>query len=169
MSLSRVDLPEPFTPIRPVRPGPKAVFRPASTGAPSGQLKLRSEQTIAAVMRRGSQHVGMIPVRVATPRRVGGRAHGLKRRSRATSAVSLTSPPQRTLPTADNRDVCHDNPDALLAPTPFSVALIHGEAGSGGSDAWRGSPRRNLLRVSFRRALTVASSHRASCNPMPGT
>src|SRR5690242_7613279 len=71
MSLSRVDLPEPFTPIRPVRPGPKAVFRPASTGAPSGQLKLRSEQTIAAVMRRGSQHVGMIPIRVATPRGVG--------------------------------------------------------------------------------------------------
>ena len=54
MSLSRVDLPEPFTPISPVRPGLKDTVRPDSTGAPSGQLKLRSEQTMAAVMRRGS-------------------------------------------------------------------------------------------------------------------
>src|SRR5712664_1611589 len=64
ISLSRVDLPEPFTPIKPVRPGPNDTVRPESTEAPSGQLKLRSEQTIAAVMRRGSQHVRRISVYV---------------------------------------------------------------------------------------------------------
>src|ERR1017187_6917341 len=59
MSLSRVDLPEPLTPISPVRPSPMDRVRPDSTRAPSGQLKLRSEQTMA-VMAAGSQHVGRI-------------------------------------------------------------------------------------------------------------
>src|SRR5215470_13062966 len=103
MSLSRVDLPDPFTPISPVRPGPNDTVRPDSTDAPSGQLKLRSEQTIAAVMRRGSQHVGKIPVRVATPRRVGsehlssGRGHAHKR-----GIADLTASTHS--PTADSRD-----------------------------------------------------------------
>ena len=89
-------------------------FRPQSTEAPSGQLKLRSEQTIAAVIRRGSQHVGMISVTCGdtTPR-------GLSPRSRAcqtgTSAVSLTSQPQRTSPTADSRD-------SLIVATPTRPA-----------------------------------------------
>src|SRR5215467_9659167 len=102
MSLSRVDLPEPFTPISPVRPGPNDTVRPDSTDAPSGQLKLRSEQTIAAVMRRGS-HVGKIPVRVATPRRVGsehlssGRGHAHER-----GIADLTASTHS--PTADSRD-----------------------------------------------------------------
>src|SRR6187397_2121920 len=92
MSLSRVDLPEPFTPISPVRPGPNDTVRPDSTDAPSGQLKLRSEQTIAAVMRRGSQHVGKI--------RYVWRHHAAWAQAevKRTSAVSLTSQPQRTLP-----------------------------------------------------------------------
>src|SRR5258708_2549237 len=98
MSLSRVDLPEPFSPIRPVRPGPNEVVRPESTEAPSGQLKLRSEQTSAAVMRRG------LPARRndsgtcgdTTPRGLWLRCS--TQRSRATSAVSLTSQPQRPLP-----------------------------------------------------------------------
>src|SRR5579864_5059034 len=78
ISRNRVDLPEPLTPISPVRPGPKETVRPVSTGAPSGQLKLRSEQTIAAVMRRGSQHVGKVSFTCGdtTPR-------GLSPRSRA--------------------------------------------------------------------------------------
>ena len=111
---SRVDLPEPLTPISPVRPRPKDAVRPESTEAPSGQLKLRSEQTIAAVIRRGSQHVGMISVTCGdtTPR-------GLSPRSRAcqtgTSAVSLTSQPQRTSPTADSRD-------SLIVATPTRPA-----------------------------------------------
>src|SRR3954452_1007445 len=104
ISLSRVDLPEPFTPIRPVRPGPKDTVRPSRTGAPSGQLKLRSEQVIAADMRRGSQHVGKFPVRVATPRRVGsGGLFEAPVEVTRVNAVSLTSQPQRILlpPTAE--------------------------------------------------------------------
>src|SRR5581483_3377276 len=97
MSLSRVDLPEPFTPIRPVRPGPNEVFRPESTQAPSGQLKLRSEQTIAAVMRRG------LPARRndsgtcgdTTPR--GRLSTWAQAEVTRVSAVSLTSQPQCTL------------------------------------------------------------------------
>src|ERR1043166_4578273 len=93
MSLSRVDLPEPFTPISPVRPGPNDTVRPDSTDAPSGQLKLRSEQTIAAVMRRGSQHVGK-------GFRYVWRHHAAWAQAEVTrtSAVSLTSQPQRTVP-----------------------------------------------------------------------
>ena len=56
----------------------EGTVRPESTGAPSGQLKLRSEQTIAAVMRRGSQHVGRISVTCGdtTPRgSARGHAH----------------------------------------------------------------------------------------------
>src|ERR1700751_2831530 len=50
MSLSSVDLPDPLTPIRPVRPGEKAAFRPDRTGVPSGQEKERSVQVIAEGM-----------------------------------------------------------------------------------------------------------------------
>src|ERR1700760_286850 len=103
ISLSKVDLPEPFTPIRPVRPGPKDTVRPSRTGAPSGQLELRSEQVMAADIRRGSQHVGKFPVRVATPRRVGSGLCAARVEVTRVTAVSLTSQPQRTLlpPTAE--------------------------------------------------------------------
>ena len=57
ISRSRVDLPEPLTPISPVRPGPNEAVRPERTGTPSGQLKLSSEHTMAAVIRR-LRHVG---------------------------------------------------------------------------------------------------------------
>src|SRR6516225_9491112 len=91
ISLSRVDLPEPLTPISPVRPGPKDTVRPESTGAPSGQLKLRSEQVIAAIMAR-------LPARRKDFRYVW-RHHVAQAQLEVTraSAVSLTSEPQRPL------------------------------------------------------------------------
>jgi hypothetical protein len=51
---SSVDFPDPFTPIRPVRPGEKAAFSPESTGVPSGQEKERSAMTIAEGMSSSS-------------------------------------------------------------------------------------------------------------------
>ena len=99
ISLSRVDLPEPLTPISPVRPGPKDTVRPDSTGAPSGQLKLRSEQTIAAIMRRGSQHVGMISVTCGdtTPRgSAGGHAHAGQAQAQYRDLTASTHSPPPT-------------------------------------------------------------------------
>jgi len=43
---SKVDLPAPFTPIRPVRPGEKEAVRPSKTRRPSGQEKLSSLRTM---------------------------------------------------------------------------------------------------------------------------
>src|ERR1700749_2277440 len=45
MSRSRVDLPEPFTPISPVLPGPKVALSPDSTTRPFGKEKDRSLST----------------------------------------------------------------------------------------------------------------------------
>src|ERR1700739_3623032 len=45
MSRSRVDLPEPFTPISPVLPGPKVALSPDSTTRPFGKEKDRSLRT----------------------------------------------------------------------------------------------------------------------------
>src|ERR1700749_1782768 len=100
MSLSRVDLPEPFTPISPVRPGPNDTVRPDSTDTPSGQLKLRSEQASPSVMRRGSQHVSP------------GRGHAPKR-----GIADLTASTHS--PTADSRDVLMLARSLWLRQTPF--------------------------------------------------
>src|SRR5579872_2582403 len=85
---SRVDLPEPLTPIRPVRPGPKETVRPDRTGAPSGQAKVRSEQMMA-VIAGGSQHVGRTSVTCGDT---------------TASAVSLTSGTHRYSPADGIRD-----------------------------------------------------------------
>src|ERR1700722_7692736 len=45
MSRSRVDLPEPLTPISPVLPGPKAALSPDSTTRPFGKEKDRALST----------------------------------------------------------------------------------------------------------------------------
>ena len=81
---SRVDLPEPLVPTRPVRPVPKVVSTWSSTMVPSGHARDRSRQAMDAVMRVSEGAVGRwrsCHLRHATDRAQGRRGRTSSRRS----------------------------------------------------------------------------------------
>jgi hypothetical protein len=57
ISRSSVDLPDPLTPISPVRPGLTTMEKSSKTAVPSGQAKVSPEQvTAGGAGMRGSLH-----------------------------------------------------------------------------------------------------------------
>ncbi|MDH6620676.1 hypothetical protein M2163_007784 [Streptomyces sp. SAI-135] len=84
MSFNRVDFPDPLTPTRPVRPGPKAMSRPSKTGVPSGQEKASEVQVreadmwVSAVARseKGQTRIET-PATTGEDQETGGRGQAL--------------------------------------------------------------------------------------------